>query len=73
MLTHTLHQEWHSTKDRTARGRAAQLRKLGYNVTSSQMGHQMVNGEWIGKRTMLTVSPGIHADLCDMPFHPAMY
>jgi hypothetical protein len=54
-------QEWYSTGSGEARKRAAQLRKLGYVVTTSSMGTQITD---VGamKMTLVDIRPGSNPD-----------
>ena len=59
-------QEWHATQDKTARKRAAELRKLGYEVRCSNMGTQITEVGSL-KMTMLDARPGKNEDTFGIP------
>lgn len=59
-------QEWHATQDRTARGRARELRQLGYEVRVANMGTQITEVGAL-KMTLVDVRPGKNTDTLGVP------
>ena len=60
-------QETYLSRSRKAGKRARQLRKLGYRVTVSSMGCQIVHGEIVGNMSLVDIRPGDNADTVGLP------
>jgi hypothetical protein len=59
-------QETYETKSRDAGRRTRQLRKAGYEATSSSIGFQVTRVGSV-KLTMVTIQPGRHEDTFYLP------
>ena len=64
--TPTWRQESYETQSGHARRRAKELRKAGYDVKIGSLGAQ-ITPVGLAKITMVTIRPGTHSDLDNLP------